>query len=35
MAITFADLSAILGQLWWPFFRVGAVFLSMPFLVTR
>ncbi|MDL2007156.1 flagellar biosynthetic protein FliR, partial [Vibrio parahaemolyticus] len=31
MAITFADLSAILGQLWWPFFRVGAVFLSMPF----
>ncbi|ENM5916363.1 flagellar biosynthetic protein FliR [Vibrio mimicus] len=31
MAITFAELSAILGQLWWPFFRVGAVFISMPF----
>ncbi|MCG6418181.1 flagellar biosynthetic protein FliR, partial [Vibrio fluvialis] len=28
MAITFAELSAILGQLWWPFFRVGAVFIS-------
>lgn len=31
MAITFAELSVILGQLWWPFFRVGAVFISMPF----
>jgi flagellar biosynthetic protein FliR len=31
MAITFADLSSILGQLWWPFFRIGAVFISMPF----
>lgn len=31
MAITFAELSAILGQLWWPFFRIGAVFISMPF----
>lgn len=31
MAITFAELSAMLGQLWWPFFRVGAVFISMPF----
>ncbi|WP_428773759.1 flagellar biosynthetic protein FliR [Vibrio sp.] len=31
MALTFAELSAWLGQLWWPFFRVGAVFLSMPF----
>lgn len=24
MAITFADLSAILGQLWWPFFSCGS-----------
>ncbi|WP_325893165.1 flagellar biosynthetic protein FliR [Grimontia sp. NTOU-MAR1] len=31
MALTFAELSAILGQLWWPFFRIGAVFISMPF----
>ncbi|MDF2152617.1 flagellar biosynthetic protein FliR [Vibrio sp. CAU 1672] len=31
MAITFADLSSILGQLWWPFFRIGAVFIAMPF----
>ncbi|OEE58412.1 flagellar biosynthetic protein FliR [Enterovibrio norvegicus FF-33] len=31
MAITFAELSVMLGQLWWPFFRVGAVFISMPF----
>lgn len=31
MQITFAELSAWLGQFWWPFFRVGAVFLSMPF----
>ncbi|MDN3609463.1 flagellar biosynthetic protein FliR [Vibrio ostreicida] len=31
MEISFADLSRILGQLWWPFFRIGAVFLSMPF----
>lgn len=31
MALTFVELSAWLGQLWWPFFRVGAVFLSMPF----
>jgi len=31
MDITFADLSRLLGQLWWPFFRVGAVFISMPF----
>ncbi|MDD1781882.1 flagellar biosynthetic protein FliR [Enterovibrio sp. ZSDZ35] len=31
MAITFADLSVILGQLWWPFFRIGAAFLFMPF----
>ncbi|MGD8231021.1 flagellar biosynthetic protein FliR [Vibrio sp. TRT 1302] len=31
MDITFADLSRFLGQLWWPFFRIGAVFISMPF----
>lgn len=31
MALTFAELSVILGQLWWPFFRIGAVFISMPF----
>ncbi len=31
MTISFAELSMILGQLWWPFFRVGAVFISMPF----
>ncbi|MGR5131043.1 flagellar biosynthetic protein FliR [Vibrio alfacsensis] len=31
MVITFAELSAILGQFWWPFFRIGAVFISMPF----
>ncbi|GLT17544.1 flagellar biosynthetic protein FliR [Vibrio zhanjiangensis] len=31
MDITFADISRLLGQLWWPFFRVGAVFISMPF----
>ncbi|WP_076587439.1 flagellar biosynthetic protein FliR [Vibrio ostreicida] len=31
MEISFADLSRIIGQLWWPFFRIGAVFLSMPF----
>ncbi len=31
MEITFADISRFLGQLWWPFFRVSAVFISMPF----
>ncbi|MBU2895541.1 flagellar biosynthetic protein FliR [Vibrio hepatarius] len=31
MDITFADISRIIGQLWWPFFRIGAVFISMPF----
>ncbi len=31
MLITFAELSSWIGQLWWPFFRVGAAFLSMPF----
>lgn len=32
MSVSFADISQILGQLWWPFFRIGAVFISMPFL---
>jgi len=31
MDITFADISRIIGQLWGPFFRAGAVFISMPF----
>jgi len=31
MEISFADLSRLLGQLWWPFFRIGTVFISMPF----
>ncbi|MFB9134703.1 flagellar biosynthetic protein FliR [Vibrio olivae] len=31
MDVTFAQLSSWLGQYWWPFFRIGAVFLSMPF----
>ncbi|WP_332419046.1 flagellar biosynthetic protein FliR [Vibrio metschnikovii] len=31
MAITFTELSSILGQLWWPFFRIGAAFIAMPF----
>ncbi|WP_435248333.1 flagellar biosynthetic protein FliR [Vibrio sp. nBUS_14] len=31
MAISFAELSMILGQFWWPFFRIGAVLISMPF----
>ncbi|SHI12296.1 Flagellar biosynthetic protein FliR [Vibrio aerogenes CECT 7868] len=31
MEITFAQISSLLGQLWWPFFRLGAAFLSMPF----
>ncbi len=31
MDITFAQLSSWLGQYWWPFFRIGAVFLSSPF----
>lgn len=31
MGITFAELSAMLGQLWWPFFRIGAALLFMPF----
>jgi flagellar biosynthetic protein FliR len=31
MQITFAEISQWLGQLWWPFFRIGAAFLAMPF----
>lgn len=31
MDITFADISRMIGQFWWPFFRVGTVFISMPF----
>ena len=31
MEISFAEISQWLGQLWWPFFRVGAAFLAMPF----
>ncbi|QXO18293.1 MULTISPECIES: flagellar biosynthetic protein FliR [Vibrio] len=31
MTLTFAELSAWMGQLWWPFFRIGAAFIAMPF----
>ncbi len=31
MAITFAQLSSWMGQLWWPFFRIGAAMIFMPF----
>lgn len=31
MQVTFAEISQWLGQLWWPFFRIGAAFLAMPF----
>lgn len=31
MGVTFAEISAWLGQLWWPFFRLGAAMLAMPF----
>lgn len=31
MDITFDQLNAWLGQFWWPFFRMGAAMLSMPF----
>ncbi len=31
MELSFAELSSWLGQLWWPFFRIGAAFISMPF----
>ncbi|MDX1301075.1 MAG: flagellar biosynthetic protein FliR [Photobacterium sp.] len=31
MQLSFADITAWLGQLWWPFFRMGAALLAMPF----
>ncbi|PSV21236.1 flagellar biosynthetic protein FliR [Photobacterium leiognathi subsp. mandapamensis] len=31
MAISFAELNALLAQFWWPFFRIGAAMLAMPF----
>ncbi|NLS13709.1 flagellar biosynthetic protein FliR [Vibrio sp. SM6] len=31
MQITFAELSTLLGQFWWPFFRLGAAMMFMPF----
>ncbi|MGR2770151.1 flagellar biosynthetic protein FliR [Photobacterium ganghwense] len=31
MVITFAEFNAWLGQFWWPFFRIGAALLAMPF----
>ena len=31
MDITFVDISRMIGQFWWPFFRVGKAFISMPF----
>ncbi len=31
MTLSFAELSSWMGQLWWPFFRIGAAFISMPF----
>lgn len=31
MALSFAEFNALLGQLWWPFFRIGAAMISMPF----
>ncbi|OLQ79144.1 flagellar biosynthetic protein FliR [Photobacterium proteolyticum] len=31
MNVTFAEISTWLGQLWWPFFRMGAAMLAMPF----
>ncbi len=31
MSISFDELSVILGQFWWPFFRILSAFLSMPF----
>ncbi|WP_047045988.1 flagellar biosynthetic protein FliR [Vibrio mexicanus] len=30
-AITFAEITAMLGQVWWPFFRLSAAFITMPF----
>lgn len=31
MGVTFAEISVWLGQFWWPFFRLGAAMLAMPF----
>lgn len=31
MSITFAELNALLAQFWWPFFRISAAMLAMPF----
>ncbi|MGR5120362.1 flagellar biosynthetic protein FliR [Vibrio astriarenae] len=30
-ALSFAEITAMLGQVWWPFFRLSAAFLTMPF----
>ncbi|PSU32277.1 flagellar biosynthetic protein FliR [Photobacterium lutimaris] len=30
--LTFAEITAMAGQLWWPFFRISAAFMTMPFL---
>ncbi|CAM2906661.1 flagellar biosynthetic protein FliR [Vibrio diazotrophicus] len=30
MELSFSEISSWLGQLWWPFFRIGAAFISMP-----
>ncbi len=32
LALTFADITAIIGQLWWPMFRFSAAFMTMPFI---
>ncbi|MGF1698149.1 flagellar biosynthetic protein FliR [Vibrio kyushuensis] len=29
--LTFAEITSIIGQLWWPFFRFSAAFMAMPF----
>ncbi len=31
MELSFSEISSWLGQLWWPFFRIATVFISMPF----
>ncbi|MFI3276426.1 flagellar biosynthetic protein FliR [Vibrio sp.] len=30
-ALSFAEITAMLGQVWWPFFRLSAAFITMPF----
>lgn len=30
-AVSFAEITALLGQVWWPFFRLSAAFITMPF----